>query len=259
MAEHEQDEGLEAFDAAAGFYPSGDSRTFGEAIRAEEEAVARDLDAGEGDPGLEAFDDAAGQDTPPPAKPKGAKPIKRRRRKKSGSVYQREKRERDAAAAAAAAGTAPPGPGKAKPKSTAAPALEPIDPQLVAKAIGAMTAPLARRAGVPELDGDELRKAGEAWAPVVDHFFPAIAARVGIWGAPIVWALEVIPPRVQLAVENRQEEERRRASGTFPESPDEPVPAMVETPAHGSGTPGPVVSEEAMARHRGAARAELVT
>jgi hypothetical protein len=252
MAEHEEQAGLESFDAAAGFYPSGDSRPFGEARRAEEAAA----DAGEGDPGLEAFDDAAGQEAPP-AKAKPTKPIKRRRRKKSGSVYQREKRERETAAAAAAGPAAPPG--KVKPKAPAAPALEPIDPQLVAKLIGAMTEPLCRRAGVPELDADELRKAGAAWAPVVDHFFPAIAARVGIWGAPIVWALEVIPPRVQLAVETRQEEERRRASGTFPEPADEPMPAMVATPAYGSGTPGPVVSDEAMARRRGAPHAELVT
>jgi hypothetical protein len=250
--EHEQDAGLEAFDQAAdlGDQPTRlrvlpEPRMFGDAIRAEQEA--------EGDPGLEAFDQEADRE-PPADEPAGPKKPRRKvkRRRKGGAQRLRE-------LAGKTAGAGAPAP-KPKPGPAAPAALEPIAPELVAKVIGAMTAPLARRYDVPELDADELKGAGEAWGPVLDHYFPAIAARVGMWGAPIAWTVGVIAPRVQLAIETRQEQERRRASGEgFPETPGEPVPAMVATPPHGSGTPGPVVSEAEMARHRGAARAEQVT
>jgi hypothetical protein len=247
--DREEDAGLKAFDETA---------DVGAAIT-DEEAIARLFEPegeDEGDPGLEAFDEAT--DRPPlelaPAAP--AKPVVRRkgkRRKKGGSAYARERQARERPT-----GQAPAAPPK-KPAAAPAPAaVEPIPPELVGRIVDVSTGWLLRRMELPELDAAELAEAGTAWGPVLDHYFPAIAARVGIWGAPIAWAVSVTAPRIELAVELRREKERRARGAGFPEQDPGPTPAMVVTPAHG-GTPGPVVTEEALARRRGAARAEQVT
>lgn len=139
------------------------------------------------------------------------------------------------------------------------PPAEPIDPELVSALFSATMNPICMRAGVPELSKEELKAGGEAWAPILDHYFPATAAKMGIWAAPVVWTLGVSVPRVEMAIKLRRDRKELELAGDPNAAPFRPdTPASGEdspepdtgTPVTPSGTIGAVVSENEIKARR---------
>lgn len=109
-----------------------------------------------------------------------------------------------------------------------------IDPEQVAELLNYFTGLVCNRIGVTPLTKEEAIDGGKAFAPVLDHYFPDIAARVGIWGAPIYWVAVTFPPRINEYRQLQLSDEL----GKFNEGKKDPLAAVdveSKTPAHKTG------------------------
>lgn len=165
-----------------------------------EQAVAQVRPADESDP--QPRQDGAGATEPAPGSTG-------RKKDKSGAQKRKERDERDRRARAG---------GAAEVKGPPPPA-EKIPPEAVAALIRQIDAAIVGMARTVPITSEDAKNGGEVWAPILDHYFPQIAERGGIWMAPTMWTLGVYGPRILEIFQRRQ---AARTLGDGKPAPAEP-------------------------------------